>query len=474
MNVTLSLFAGAGAQFFDNSGYPLTGGKIYSYAAGTTTPAAVYTTSSGTVAHANPIVLDAAGRVPSGGEIWLPVGVGFKFVVKSSTDTLIATYDNVPTSASAPIANDATAIAYEQGYTVTAGSFVVGKTYQIKTVGTTDFTLIGATSNTVGSYFVATGVGTGTGTAYLSQTVAAKLQQTVSVKDFGAVGDGVTDDYAAFQAAVDSLSASNSDIGGLIIIPSGTYYLSQTWKIKKRVTIRGTNAGDQPQTSACRLNFPADTDGIRFYSSIDSGTGTDATQSVLQFVEVKALAKNSSGVGIKCTTTVRIEYCIVRDFKSHGIEFYGQTGGGATGICDFWKVANTRIITCGGNGLYTHGNDSQIGLASQVECVANSGYGFYDVSAYGNTYIACQAAGNTGGSYYSIPTTTYFGSTFLGCYVEFGTGQTATFDTNSLVLGGVLAAVAGDSFYMKAQYPGISAINCGGTTGRLGFTRSGA
>jgi hypothetical protein len=47
----------------------------------------------------------------------------------------------------------------------TAGSFVVGGRYIIKSVGTTDFTLIGAASNTVGISFVATGVGSGTGTA---------------------------------------------------------------------------------------------------------------------------------------------------------------------------------------------------------------------------------------------------------------------------------------------------------------------
>ena len=49
--------------------------------------------------------------------------------------------------------------------TVTAGSFVVGTVYTIATVGTTDYTLIGAASNSVGVVFTATGVGSGTGTA---------------------------------------------------------------------------------------------------------------------------------------------------------------------------------------------------------------------------------------------------------------------------------------------------------------------
>lgn len=49
---------------------------------------------------------------------------------------------------------------------VGAGSFVVGEEYKIKTVGTTDFTAIGAASNTVGVVFTATGVGSGSGDAY--------------------------------------------------------------------------------------------------------------------------------------------------------------------------------------------------------------------------------------------------------------------------------------------------------------------
>jgi hypothetical protein len=104
--VSLSAFGGVGAQFFDNNGVILTGGKIYTYEAGTTTPLASYTSSSGNTAHTNPIVLNAAGRVPSGGEIWIALRL-YKFVLETSTGVLIATYDNVGSSfnATAIIAN---------------------------------------------------------------------------------------------------------------------------------------------------------------------------------------------------------------------------------------------------------------------------------------------------------------------------------------------------------------------------------
>ena len=53
----------------------------------------------------------------------------------------------------------------DAAYEVTAGSFEIDKEYDISSIGSTNFTLIGATSNTVGERFTATGVGTGTGKA---------------------------------------------------------------------------------------------------------------------------------------------------------------------------------------------------------------------------------------------------------------------------------------------------------------------
>ena len=95
MAVNLSPVGGVAAQFFDNSGNVLTGGKIYTYLAGTTTPAITYTSFSGLIAQLNPIVLNAAGRVPDSGEIWLTDSISYKFVLKDANDVLIATYDNL-------------------------------------------------------------------------------------------------------------------------------------------------------------------------------------------------------------------------------------------------------------------------------------------------------------------------------------------------------------------------------------------
>jgi hypothetical protein len=91
-SVLLSPF-GIGQQFFDDNGVPLAGGLIYTYQAGSSTPLVTYTTNAGTIANANPIVLDASGRVPQ--EIWLLTGFSYKFVLQNANAVLIQTLDNI-------------------------------------------------------------------------------------------------------------------------------------------------------------------------------------------------------------------------------------------------------------------------------------------------------------------------------------------------------------------------------------------
>jgi len=84
---------GNGAQFFTTTGLPLAGGYLYTYLAGSSTPAATYTTSSGSVSNTNPIQLGTDGRPPQ--EIWLPSGTNYKFVLADSTNSILQTYDNL-------------------------------------------------------------------------------------------------------------------------------------------------------------------------------------------------------------------------------------------------------------------------------------------------------------------------------------------------------------------------------------------
>jgi len=81
-------------QFFDDDGAPLAGGKLYAYEAGTTTPKDTYTTAAGSIANANPVILDAAGRAT------VFLSGSYKFVLKDSADVEIETTDNISAFAS--------------------------------------------------------------------------------------------------------------------------------------------------------------------------------------------------------------------------------------------------------------------------------------------------------------------------------------------------------------------------------------
>lgn len=191
MTVNISLFAGAGAQFLDGSGNVLTGGKVESYAAGTTTPQATYTTSAGNTAHSNPIILDAAGRVPSGGEIWLDQNLNYKFILRNSADVLIGTYDNIYGAANGLFISNLANTADP-----TKGDALVG--FRQSNSG-------GNLPNTVG------------------RTVHQKLQEFVSVLDFGADPTGATSSTSAIQAAHDAAVANGFCA---VYFPAGTYVIT--------------------------------------------------------------------------------------------------------------------------------------------------------------------------------------------------------------------------------------------------------
>jgi len=267
MSVNLSPLGGAGAQFFSNNGVPLAGGLLYTYLAGTSTPAATYTSSSGITALANPIVLDSAGRVPTG-EIWLTDGISYKFVLNSATDTLIATWDNINGINSNYVAytaqqETATATAGQTVFTTTLsyipatnnlavyvnGSKQIVTTNYAETNSNTVTFLTGlnvgdlvqfSTATPISSSAVtANNVGyTPAGSGAVATNVQTKLREIVSVKDYGATGDGTTDDTAAIQTAL-TVNAGNK-----IYFPTGTYKVTNTLTISTGTSIEfnGNNA----------------------------------------------------------------------------------------------------------------------------------------------------------------------------------------------------------------------------------------
>ena len=182
-------------QFLDSNGAPLVGGKLYTYAAGTTTPQVSYTDYGGGTPNTNPVILDSRGEA----SVWLGTSL-YKMALYSATDVLIWTVDNI--GGFATLAQLA----------ASGGSSLVG-------------------------YLPA-------GTGAVATTVQAKLREFIDVKDFGAVADGVwsgtaasgTDNLAAFTAA---LAAAVSTGVSRVKATGGKYYLSGKLTLPSGVILEG-------------------------------------------------------------------------------------------------------------------------------------------------------------------------------------------------------------------------------------------
>lgn len=319
MTVNLSPFANPGAQFFDDNGDPLSGGKIFTYAAGTTTPKATYTDYTGNTAHANPIILDAAGRPPS--EVWLTYGDAYKFILKDSLDTLVGTFDNIDGippininlvrlygSTSGYIDLVAPAVAGTNTVTFPAATGTVALTNSPTFTGTTAVDTLTASGNIAGA-----------------KTISGRLlsaTQTVSIDQYlymGGTGQaklpvGSTGQRAGAFSGVGQISGTTLTITN---VTSGALYIGAT------ITGTGVTAGTRV------TDFLTGSGGIGTYTVSASQTVAAGT-SIADAPAIGMIRYNS-------TTSA---------FEGYGASGWAGIGGGATGAGgDEVFILNSQVIT---------------------------------------------------------------------------------------------------------------------------------
>jgi hypothetical protein len=402
MSVTPSPIGGFAAQFFDNNGVILSGGKIYTYAAGTTTPQATYTSASGTTPHANPIILDSAGRVP-GGEIWLTDGLVYKFVIETATGILLGTYDNI-TGVNSNFVNYTV---QEEVITATAGQTVFNLSTINYTPGTNSLSVyIDGVNQYVGDSYLetdsdtvtftsgvhvggevkfTTAVQTTTGAVDASivsydppfagsvaTNVEAKLAQTVSVMDFGATGDGVTDDTAAIQAALDIVGPKT------VVIPAGEYLITSLEVTEQFTTIQSDTAtlllsptGAQTHALKLSTNFLTITGSLIFDGGLNSNydstlwiKGGYGRYDNITFRRCKlAIRIGENGVNQVSLSEMFFNKCVTNQCRN-GLEMYGL----------FTVGSFTDCVLVGGEDAAWNGQD--------VTTVKNFGGRIYAENSY--------------------------------------------------------------------------------------------
>lgn len=276
-----TLLPSAELQFCDSNGKPLAGGKVYFYIPNTTTPKNTWQDPQQTILNPNPVVLDAAGRAiiwgagtyrqqvydQFGNLIWDQITEDTSGgLLGNMTDNIfVAGTDFTPgtttqlTLTVPPGAVNNTWIYFDGVYQDDTQSSLSGNKLTFTSpipVGVGKVTVkIGNTiaigtpgDGTVTDASVATNAGIKSSklsfllpkTGAVSRTVLSRLSDVVSVKDFGAVMDGVTDDTAAFNTACAVLGAAG---GGVLFVPAGTTLVSTLITIPANVYIQGSGAG---------------------------------------------------------------------------------------------------------------------------------------------------------------------------------------------------------------------------------------
>ena len=232
------------------------------------------------------------------------------------------------------------------------------------------------------------------------------LQQRLNVAMFGALADFVTDDLAAFNAAMATLPST----GGELKIPAGRYYLSDTLNLHKTISLSGEGT-DWNGAGGTILRFGNNMNGIvvNHNNTHSDGDGTQgsATGSTIEGITLwsgnvvvngagavtsYSGGTSTSGHGVRIRTTgvkLRDVDCAFFGGDGFNIECFAGTAGYFQGNANNFELSFCQAIYNRRNGFFCKGTDVNAGKFSVCSSISNGGGGVLDYSFLGNTYDAC-------------------------------------------------------------------------------------
>ena len=338
------------------------------------------------------------------------------------------------------------------------------------------------------------------GTRHAALMAAAQQNDSISVRDHGAVGDGKTDDYPAFAAAIEAVGPD----GGEIRVPEGRYRLSRPLVLTRGVHLLGERHGSNPGVVA-GANYPYPTYVLGSVLYFDPGvsgivlqTHTDETNATTVRKDIDAkgvasayfefpgathslienLAVLSAGGGtvdthgIEARTVVTLRNLRVQNFGGSGVVVsassdFADATGSSFGNASMTVLDNVYCVENRGHGFDVRGRDASVVKLDTCNASNNGGWGFVDQGLLGNTYVNCHAAiNNTArlasddvrvGSFKA--TSAVAPHVYVGCYVEGGNGCVTDLTAACTVVGGIVAS----DIYHPANSPAY-VLNAGTST----------
>ena len=333
-------------QYFSASGAPLVGGKVYTYAAGTTTPLATYSDKAGTTPNTNPVILDSRGEATI---FW--GSAGYKVVLKDATDVTVWTQDNLYGSA-----DQGDLLAYETAVAASGGSALVG--------------------------FIQSGTGA------VARTVQDKGREFKSILDFFADPTGVADSTAAVQMAITFCAT----YGYNLYAPGGIYRLSSGISMPNKSGF--CFYGDGWSTIDGSFNTES---GTRFYY-YGTGTAFTITGTALDTIDNVHLdsfsIENKSGA-TGSTIGLHIEYARWNEFDNLYVQGFdiGIDHNHLTWMNHFKGCVSMNNATYGINNQ----SDGEDSLFETCFTRYNGVAGVIVNQAKNDTFVCCDFANNPKG-----------------------------------------------------------------------------
>lgn len=286
-----------------------------------------------------------------------------------------------------------------------------------------------------------------------NRTIAEKFAESISVKDFGAVGDGVTDDYAAIMAAINSLPST----GGKIFFPVGVYLHNTKITVSKNVYFVGCG-------NSIVSSVTGPTELLKGASIAGNGLELAADGITIEHLNYRGAVGNTGDGIVFLGGRQTLRDVSVFTMGQDGIRI-GRDGAG--GNQNLWCLINIRSKNNGRNGLRIEdkispltASDCNAGTLLHADIQSNTGDGVYVGNTGLNTFVGLAAQSNSGYGVLLDANATY--NAFFG----------GDFEANTLDELRLLAGATRNSF------TGISvsgtAIDLGSNTSFVGCTGLGS
>lgn len=292
------------------------------------------------------------------------------------------------------------------------------------------------------------------GTGAVVTTVQTKLRQNVSVKDFGAMGDGVTDDTAAFNLA----QSYAAGVGGALIrVPTGTYVLKDFDITNKNIIFEGETSGYGYTNVTTNVSFiPAI--GATYVARLKGSTANQAAQSGFKNIEFNCPTSGlvKYGLMIDCGNTI-LEQVTIQGFQ-YGCVLPAAANSNRFTNCAF--VLNTKVGFAATEAVFSATLYSGVsGISTLVENTAftmsgcifrQNGFGMVLRAAENCLFSGCVFESNVqAGIYiYRPDNANVFGINFQSCWFENNYDGYISGSTSYSITGNDMFLITNSSTYI--------------------------